>query len=61
MAEMYDGLDAIRQKYIHLDYLRHKAQLDPWHECVRDFLVAASIALGREPKAAQQAKEGVGK
>ena len=57
MAEMHDGLDAVYHKYSHLDYLRYKAELDPWHECVRDFLVAVAIALGYEPKAAQQAKE----
>ena len=56
-AEMHDGLDAVYQKYSHLDYLRYKAELDPWHECVRDFLVAVAVAIGREPKAAQQAKE----
>ena len=51
MAEMHDGLDAVCQKYSHLDYLRYKAELDPWHECVRDFLVAVAVAIGREPKA----------
>ena len=59
MAEMYDGLDAVYQKYSHLDYLLYKAGLDPWHECVRNFMGAVAIALGYEPKAAQQAKEGV--
>ena len=39
-AEMHDRLDVVYQKYSRLDYLRNKAQLDPWHECVRDFLVA---------------------
>ena len=57
MAEMHDGLDAVCQKYSHLDYLRHKAELDPWHECVRDFIRAVAVAIGREPEAAQQAKE----
>ena len=56
-AEIYNVIEAVYQKYSRLDYLRNKAQLDPWHECVRDFLVAVAIAIGREQKAAQQAKE----
>ena len=51
MAEMHDGLDAVYLKYQHLDWLRLKSNLDPWHECVRDFLVAVAVAIGREPKA----------
>jgi hypothetical protein len=57
-AEMHDGLDAVYQKYSHLDYLRYKAELDPWHECVRNFMGAVAIALGYEPKAAQSVKGG---
>ena len=57
MAEMHDGLDAVYLKYQHLDWLRNSNNLDPWHECVRDFMQAVGVAIGYEPKAAQQAKE----
>jgi len=58
MAEMYVGLEAVHLKYQHLDWLRQKKDLDPWHECVRDFMVAVAAATGYEPKDAQTAKEG---
>jgi hypothetical protein len=57
MAEMHDGLEKVHLKYQHLDWLRQKKNLDPWHECVRDFMRAVGVAIGYEPKAAQ-AKEG---
>ena len=58
MAEVHGGLEAVYLKYKHLDWLRQKKNLDPWHECVRDFMRAVAVAIGYEPKAAQQAKEG---
>jgi chromosome segregation ATPase len=59
MAGIHDGLEAVYLKYKHLDWLRNSNNLDPWHECVRDFMQAVGVAIGYEPKAAQQAKEGV--
>jgi chromosome segregation ATPase len=57
LAEMHDVLEAVYKRYQHLNWLRQKANLDPWHECVRDFLVAVAIALGYEQKAGKAGKE----
>ncbi len=61
MAEIHVGLEQVYLKYKHLDYLRNRNNLDPWHECVRDFMRAVAVATGYEQQAAQQAKEGGGK